>query len=252
VSAREERLVFGEVAEEYDAIRPSYPDALFDEVMEFGALTAGGRALEIGAGTGKATMQFLRRGLRVHCLEPSEEMAAILRAKGAAVVDVETTLFEDWTIANMFRLVYAAQAWHWVHGDNRYERAAQALEPGGVIALFWNKARELKGALGEAVDAAYDAFAPEIRSLSPSHWNLDATLTELEPNFVDVEKREFPWSQRYSTSEYLELCRTWSTHRMLPEDRLARLLSAVANAIVDNGGVVDVEYDTQCYLGRRA
>jgi SAM-dependent methyltransferase len=249
VSEREERLVFGEVAEEYDAIRPSYPDVLFDEVMEFGALTAGDRALEIGAGTGKATMRFLARGLRVHCLEPSEAMGAILRGKGA---EVETTLFEDWAATNTFRLLYAAQAWHWVHGNNRYERAAAVLEPGGTIALFWNKARELEGALGEAVDAAYDAFAPEIRGLSPSHWNLDATLTELSADFVDIQKREYPWAQPYTTGDYLELCRTWSTHRMLPEERRSRLLNAVANAIVDNGGVVNMEFDAQCYLGRRA
>ncbi len=247
MSAREERRVFGEIAEEYDAIRPSYPDALFDAVMQYGALTQGDRALEIGAGTGKATSQFLRRDLRVHCLEPSEEMGAILRAKG---FDVETTLFEDWSIERAFRLVYAAQAWHWVHGENRYERAAAALEPGGAIALFWNKPRELKGALGDAVAAAYDAHAPEIRGGSPSHWDLDATLTELGADFVDVEKRVFPWSQRYSTNEYLELCRTWSTHRMLPEEQRTRLLIGVADAIDDNGGVVTIEYDANCYFGR--
>jgi hypothetical protein len=194
-------------------------------------------------------MPFLARGLRVHCLEPSDEMGAILRAKGA---DVETTLFEDWPATTGFRLVYAAQAWHWVRANNRYERAASALEPGAVIALFWNQPRELEGALGEAVAAAYDAFAPETRGGSPSHWNLDTTLTELEPNFVGIEKRVFPWSLRYTTSEYLELSRTWSTTRMLAEERRARLLHAVANAIVDNGGVVNVEYDVQCYLGRRA
>ncbi len=249
MSPREERLVFGEVAAEYDAVRPSYPNALFDAVMEFASLVPGDRALEVGAGTGKATMPFLARGLRVHCLEPSEEMGAVLRAKGA---HVEATLFEDWPISEAFPLVYAAQSWHWVRGANKYERAANALIPGGAIALFWNKPRQLEGALGAAVAAAYDTFAPEIRGGSPSNWNLDATLTELRPHFVDVEKREFPWSQRYSTSDYLELCGTWSTHRMLEEDRRARLLDAVANAIVHNGGVVTVEYDVQCYLARRA
>jgi len=246
----EDRLTFGAVADTYDAIRPSYPDAMFDTIMAFGALQPGDPVLEIGAGTGKATLPMLERGLRVHCLEPSVEMGAILRSKGA---DVETTLFEDWPVPpGAFRLVYAAQAWHWVHGANRYERAASALEPRGAIALFWNKPRELEGALGDAVAAAYDAFAPEIRGGSPSAWNLDATLAELPPHFADVEKREFPWSRHYSTSEYLDLCRTWSTHQMLGEERRARLLHAVANAIVDNGGVVPVVYDVQCYLARRA
>jgi len=79
---REVRTVFGEVAEQYDAIRPSYPAALFDTVMMVGDLRAGDTAVEIGAGTGKATMPFLERGIEVHCLEPSPGMAALLRSKG--------------------------------------------------------------------------------------------------------------------------------------------------------------------------
>ncbi len=74
--------MFGEIAQQYDAFRPSYPDALFDTIVEFGELHAGDRALEIGAGTGKATAGFRARGLDVHALEPSPEMAAILRATG--------------------------------------------------------------------------------------------------------------------------------------------------------------------------
>ena len=119
---REQRLVFAEVAREYDRFRPSYPDALFDTIVEFGDLRAGDPALEIGAGTGKATVGFLERGLRVHALEPTTGMAAIARAKG---VDVEESLFETWDLAGRrFRLAYAAQAWHWVTGDDRYDRAS--------------------------------------------------------------------------------------------------------------------------------
>jgi hypothetical protein len=44
------RLVFGQVAERYERVRPSYPDTLVDEVI---ALAGEGRALEVGAGTGK-------------------------------------------------------------------------------------------------------------------------------------------------------------------------------------------------------
>ena len=90
---REQRLVFGEVAEQFDAYRPTYPDALFDTIIEFGALHAGDHTLEIGAGPGKATMGFVARGLEVHALEPSAPMAQILRARG---VEVESTLFESW------------------------------------------------------------------------------------------------------------------------------------------------------------
>ena len=50
-------LSFGSVAAAYERFRPGYPDALVDQV-----LTYAGRpvrtALEIGAGTGKATRAF--------------------------------------------------------------------------------------------------------------------------------------------------------------------------------------------------
>jgi len=52
------RLSFGGVAELYDRSRPSYPPALVDDVLEFAGVGPGeaDRALEVGAGTGKATV----------------------------------------------------------------------------------------------------------------------------------------------------------------------------------------------------
>jgi hypothetical protein len=50
---REQGTVFGEAAELYDQARPSYPEALIDEVIAFAPPSP--RVLEVGAGTGKAT-----------------------------------------------------------------------------------------------------------------------------------------------------------------------------------------------------
>jgi ubiquinone/menaquinone biosynthesis C-methylase UbiE len=56
-------LVFGEVAETYDRALPSYPQRLVDDVVSVASLGARGRVLEVGCGTGKATLQFASRGL---------------------------------------------------------------------------------------------------------------------------------------------------------------------------------------------
>jgi hypothetical protein len=53
---REQALVLGEVAETYHRVRPGYPDALVDDVFAFGMLEPGDRAVEVGAGTGKAVL----------------------------------------------------------------------------------------------------------------------------------------------------------------------------------------------------
>src|SRR5262245_59378696 len=113
---REQRLVFGEVAEQYDRVRPGYPDSLVDEVMASASLQAGDAVLEVGCGTGKATASFAARRLRVTAIEPDENMAAVARRNCADFdVDVVTTSFEDFLVADgPFALVLSAHAWHWV------------------------------------------------------------------------------------------------------------------------------------------
>jgi SAM-dependent methyltransferase len=104
---REQRLVFGEVAELYDRARAAYSEAVIDDVLRF----AGGdgsrlRALEFGAGTGKATVAFAVRGLAIVAIEPSAAMAAVARrnCKPFPNVRLECTTFEDWAVeANPLR-----------------------------------------------------------------------------------------------------------------------------------------------------
>ncbi len=247
----EQRLVFGEIAGQYDEARPSYPAELFDAVMAFGALSAGDHALEIGAGTGKATMAWAERGLRVHTLEPSAPMAAVLRGKG---VDAEEVTFEDWQVrSRAFRLVCAAQAWHWVHGEDRYEKVAAAIAPGGAVAFFWNKGRDLEGALQRDNDAMYARYAPEMTS-SIGSWDLDWVRDDLDAcgAFEPTVTRVFSWECTYTHDEWLRLLGTHSDHRMLREEQRTQLHAAVGNVIDAYGGVVDVVYDTMLFLSRRA
>ncbi|MDX3538983.1 hypothetical protein PV721_32545 [Streptomyces sp. MB09-01] len=88
--------VFGEVAELYDAARPGYSDALVAEVLGYAAL--GHRAAaEIGAGTGKATVQFAAAGTPLVCIEPDPRMSEVLRRNTAHHPGVRVLVgaFED-------------------------------------------------------------------------------------------------------------------------------------------------------------
>jgi SAM-dependent methyltransferase len=246
----EQRLVFGEVAQQYDDARPGYPDALFDAVISFGALAAGDGALEIGAGTGKATAGFLTRGLHVHALEPSAGMAEVLRTKG---VDTEEASFEDWRLRqSAFALVYAAQAWHWVAPEDRCAKVAAALCRGGTVAIFWNTARQWDDELGRENDAMYDKYAPHLTS-SVKRWSLDRTLDELEAcdALEAPTKRVVTWTATYTRDEYVRLLGTHSDHRMLAADVRQSLHAAVGDVIDRHGGSVEVVYDVNLYLARR-
>jgi ubiquinone/menaquinone biosynthesis C-methylase UbiE len=52
---------FGLMAEEYDRYRPTYPDALIDDL----AALQPGQVLDVGRGTGKAAVALTGRGLSV-------------------------------------------------------------------------------------------------------------------------------------------------------------------------------------------
>src|SRR5262245_969351 len=191
------------------------------------------------------------RGLDVLAVEPSAEMAKVLRAHTTATV-VETS-FETWPLdPAAFRCCYAAQSWHWVDAAERASRVAALLEPGGVLALFWNLAQPFDGPLGDEIAAAYDEVAPNVEPLA-KQWPLDETLTELSAcaDLEAVEKRVFSRTLRYSTEDYVALMATHSSHRMLDDATRTRLQEAVAEVLERHGDGVDLACDTAAYLARR-
>ena len=128
--AREQRLVFGEVAETYDRVRPRYPADLLDAVVRVAGPADRGAVLEVGCGTGKATVGLAARGVAVLALEPSDAMAAVARRRCATYpsVRIDAVAFEDWTgEAGGYRLLASAQAWHWIRPVVRLVQAHRVL-----------------------------------------------------------------------------------------------------------------------------
>jgi 16S rRNA A1518/A1519 N6-dimethyltransferase RsmA/KsgA/DIM1 with predicted DNA glycosylase/AP lyase activity len=68
----------------YDEARPAYPAALVDDLVAEAGLSAGGRVLEIGPGTGKATVALAERGLEVLGIELGERLAGVARRQLAS------------------------------------------------------------------------------------------------------------------------------------------------------------------------
>ena len=80
----------------YDRARPSYPDALFDDLIAYlgnNDLSIPFDAVEIGPGTGKATASLLARGSRVTAVEHGAAMAAFLAAGAASASAQSVTLY---------------------------------------------------------------------------------------------------------------------------------------------------------------
>jgi SAM-dependent methyltransferase len=260
--APRQRLIFGEVAELYDRSRPSYPAALIQDLIARARLDGSSPALEIGAGTGKATVAFAARGIPVLALEPSESMAAVARRNcaGYPQVRIEVTEFESWRPGDQrFPLVFAAQSWHWIDPKVGYERVRAALATSGILAVFWNRP-VWDGVEGrEALIDAYRRTAPNADFRGPMHPANPAGPAQREdwkgdiaraPGLDDAEIREYAWTRDYSAPEYRDLLRTLSDVRLLDPAERSALLDAVSEAIVSGGGRLRLPYVTLLYLAR--
>ena len=131
--------VFDEAAELYDAVRPGYPDELFNDIVKLTGLGTGAKVVEVGCGTGQATVGFAERGYRLVCVDPGGSLMEVARRKlEGYAVEFIVSRFEDWVPSGSFDLVASGTAWHWVDPEVGYGKAAAALGPGGFIALFLN------------------------------------------------------------------------------------------------------------------
>jgi SAM-dependent methyltransferase len=251
------------VADLYDQARPSYPSVLVDEVLEYAGAAPGAsnRAVEVGAGTGKATVLFAARGLDVVAIEPSADMAAVARrnCEGYPNVRIEETEFERWRPdGHRFRLLFSGQAWHWVAPEVRYVAARPALEDGGALAVFWNvpdwSASDLREELGEVYRRhgrdgdTDDPMNPRTRS-GEEDW---ATEIAGASGFDAAEVRRYPWHSEYTTAGYLNLLGTHSACLVLDPPAREGLLTDIAAAIDARGGSFRMRFETLLCLARAA
>jgi SAM-dependent methyltransferase len=255
------RLSFGRIAELYDRRRPSYPPALVDDLIELpGGLPI--RALEVGAGTGKATVLLAERGVAIDAVEPSSGMAAALRAKvcnepNVNVIEAEFESLEP--PQRPYDLLFSGQAWHWIDPATRYVHARGALRSGGVLAAFWNRDEWDRNPLHDELDRVYRTFAPELSdagrpqtggrrdSADPDLWA--AEIAEAV-GLRDPDVHSHPWEAVYTAREYTELLATHSDHALLPDHRRKQLLEAIAAAIDGAGGELRLDYMTRLCVAR--
>ena len=230
------RGTFESAADLYDVARPSYPDQLFDDLVQLAELRPGDRLLEIGCATGKATLPLLERGLKIDCIEIGEQLAERARRNLAGrAVEIHTAPFETWTGSSAaYDLVYAATAWHWLDPGIRYHKAHNLLRADGHLAIwgafhafpedtdpFFFEIQDVYEAIGEAVpDEQWPPPQPEAVP--------DQTAEILGSGlFRDVIVRRYVWEQTYTADEYIRLLNTFSGHIAMGDAKRDRLYGEI-------------------------
>lgn len=216
------KVTFDTIADRYHQARPDYPEELYAALIATTGITPPGQLLEVGCGTGKATLPLARHGYRMTCLEPGSQLARVARAnlRDFPLASVVGQSFENWHPASGTRydLIFAATAWHWVDPAARYQRAHALLRPGGHLAIwttehvfppggdqFFHELQEIYDEIGSGMPPGTSYFAP---GEEPD----DTAAIERSGLFTVTLVRHFDWEIRYSAEQYIALLETFSSH----------------------------------------
>jgi SAM-dependent methyltransferase len=258
--ARQVAESFGADAGRYDRTRPRYPEALVDRII---AASPGLDILDVGCGTGIAARQLQAAGGRVLGVEPDARMAEFARRSG---VQTEVAKFEEWDRAGRrFDAVTAGQAWHWVDPVAGAARAAQALRPGGRLAVFWYVFQP-RPDVAAAFAAVYRRVLPDSpfsraqgsRGVLPGLGAYSAFFTAAADGirragaFGAPEQWRFDWDRRYGRDEWLEQVPTFGGHSQLPPGQLAELRAGLGAAVDEAGGSFPMHFTAVAVTAARA
>lgn len=241
--ARHVRGGFNLAAEDYQRTRPVCPPQMFDDLIRYARLSAGSRVIEIGCGTGQATVPLAERGLAITAVELGSDLAGIARRRlaGFPAAQVVTSSFEDWRPQEHeapFDAVVAVNSLHWIDPQIRYSKPYQLLRSGGAVAVagcrwarpanaerFWTDVQ----ADYQAVDYDGDPPPPP-EKITP--WRFP---DEVQRFFQEVATLLYPFEVRYSAEDYLAHLATQSSTRALGEARCADFLARVKRRLASGG-----------------
>lgn len=157
----------------YDSFyRPVNVEARVDVLEE---LAAGGRALELGIGTGSFALPLAARGVEVHGIDISEAMVEQLRTKeGGATLPVTIGDFAEVDVEGTFSLIYVINNTLFMLTEQEdqvrcFENAASHLDESGVFLV--------------------DAFVPDVSRFDRGQ-EVRARLPDLETIRLDVSTHD--------------------------------------------------------------
>ena len=241
---------FNTAVELYERMRPTYPAELYRDVFRYRPIGEHSRALEVGIGTGQATVPVLDTGATVDAVELGDELAAFCRQKFSdrpnfTVLNLD---FQDFKAEpGTYDLIFSATAFHWIPEEFGYKRVLELLKPGGAFARFANRPYGDKGRpqLQAAIQKHYARFMSG--SVAPSEFSeaQAAAIANIPAKygFTDIEYKLYRRTRDFTSDEYLGLLGTYSDHIALEESARREFWQCIKGEIDRFGGVITI-YDT--------
>jgi len=224
------RTAFGKVGSLYDKSRVTYPQQLIDDIIIYSKIKPNATILDVGCGSGQATLPFAERGYNTVGLDISKELLTIAKEKCSPFKKAKFKLssFENAKFnKNSFDLITSGLAWHWVKPEGRYQKAHNILTDNGTLAFFWSYQQNGKSTIVKEVGKVLDKYglkgAGPVGSRMKDYANFTYNELREKPLFSNIEKRKYSIPTPFSREKYIGLVLTYSWVLKLPQNEQKQL-----------------------------
>jgi SAM-dependent methyltransferase len=245
---------FDTITKEFDRRSPTYNSALYEDLFAYKKISAHSNVLEIGIGTGQATVPILRTGCKLTAVELGKNLAEFTRRKfrDYGNFSVVNMAFQDFCAeSSSFDMVYSAGAFHWIPEELGYRKVFDMLKPGGVFArctihpYYRNNNGQEK--LFDEIQAAYKShYNPVFPPADPTELYHEFSAEQAEARaqialkygFADIAYKMYYRERTYNADDYTSLISIYSDHIALPEINRIALCDDIKKAINAHGGKI--------------
>ncbi|CBQ72763.1 conserved hypothetical protein [Sporisorium reilianum SRZ2] len=284
----------------YDRARPSYPPAAISTIVAQATSTespAPLRIVELGAGTGIATRMLLATAASagedgtpppgiasLAAIEPSAGMRSHFESAIASgphslqkqmqdqgllspstSITIDDGAFESFDAGSGNDAVVVAQAWHWCQDwDAALEQAAQALRPGGILALIWNLEHREAAPWVAQIRDLYEQYEDDTPQYRHMYWRAMYDSPTFARFFKPEEPRHYYRTIPTTLQGVIDRALSKSYISVLPQDKRDKLVEGMTD-LLDNTpddklgrkwvdkekGVWEYPYRTDLFIFRR-
>ena len=254
---------FDTVVSAYDKMRPGYAPGLFKTIFEYVSISENSRVVEVGSGSGQATLPVLKKGCELTAAEYGENFSKLLaeKFKDYPKFSVRTGKFEELEFpSDSYDLVFSATAFHWVPEEIGYKKVFDMLKKGGAFARFANRPQNCKNEpeLGNEIQALYEEYYNRHHNIKSGtkKWftEEDAKAISLIPEkygFADTECHFFYRERVFTAKEYTGLLGTYSDHIAIEEKTRNEFFAKIEDAINRHGGTITISDTMDLELARK-
>ncbi len=243
---------FSKTVENYLAFRPGYPSEIIKFMQENLGLNADAVVADIGSGTGKLTLLFVKNGNPTFGVEPNTEMrfaAEQLFSGFQNFKSINGTAENTGLKDDSVDFIIAGQAFHWFDPQKTKTEFQRVLKKDGKILLIWNKRMDEKSAFMKAYNDFLINWATDYEATSLRRIDQKVLNDFYAPN--DFYQKGFYHFQSFDLDglkgRYLSC--SYAFDQTHPKHEAAiNVLSSIFERFKEKG-IVKMCYRTEVYYG---